>query len=282
MSKRSRDVSFTPESEESPSPHCEVEGLGGTLENHEPPAKYCQTDSDASTNFSGQVLQCALAPHREILRFDSQDDYDVHYAEEHTNRCATCSKNFPTSRYLNLHIEENHNPIREALAARGEKTYGCFVEGCDRKCSTPQKRRLHMIDKHMFPKNYDFRIVDQGIDKPFSILRDGRRRRVSTALDIREVRRQRQQVPSRPSKRSAHSGETKIKMSLNNAANDGAEAKVEPHVLDPDVLEGWAKREQMRVAPASGVESLVQSLSALRFVPTSVLQKQKQKPKSSG
>lgn len=30
--------------------------------------------------------------------------------------------------------------------------YGCFIEGCERKCSTPQKRRMHLIDKHMFPK----------------------------------------------------------------------------------------------------------------------------------
>lgn len=30
--------------------------------------------------------------------------------------------------------------------------FGCFVEGCERKCSTPQKRRRHLIDKHMFPR----------------------------------------------------------------------------------------------------------------------------------
>ncbi|KAG2017135.1 hypothetical protein GB937_005733 [Aspergillus fischeri] len=30
--------------------------------------------------------------------------------------------------------------------------YSCFIEDCDRKCSTPQKRRMHLIDKHMFPK----------------------------------------------------------------------------------------------------------------------------------
>jgi hypothetical protein len=38
------------------------------------------------------------------------------------NRCSECSKNFPTGHLLNLHIEENHDPLAAAMRARGDKT----------------------------------------------------------------------------------------------------------------------------------------------------------------
>lgn len=28
----------------------------------------------------------------------------------------------------------------------------CFVEDCDKLCADPAKRRLHVIDKHNYPK----------------------------------------------------------------------------------------------------------------------------------
>lgn len=114
------------------------------------PSKVIEVDATSSTPVP--VMYCDLPPHKETLSFMTYEDYEVHYSKSHTNRCSACGKNFPTSHFLNLHMEENHNPMREALAARGEKTYGCFVEDCERKCSTPQKRRMHLIDKHMFPK----------------------------------------------------------------------------------------------------------------------------------
>ncbi|KAF2757119.1 hypothetical protein EJ05DRAFT_477343 [Pseudovirgaria hyperparasitica] len=50
---------------------------------------------------------------------------------------------------------------------RGEKTYGCLVENCIRVCSTPQKRRLHVIDAHHFPRDYDFWVIKWGTPKGF-------------------------------------------------------------------------------------------------------------------
>lgn len=70
--------------------------------------------------------------------------------------------------------------FNELKKEKGEKTFQCFVEGCDRLCSTPQKRRLHVIDKHGFPKDFYFRIVDQGIDNCNSLLRTPRRNSKST------------------------------------------------------------------------------------------------------
>jgi hypothetical protein len=41
----------------------------------------------------------------------------------------------------------------------------------------PGRRRLHCIDKHGFPKEYDFYIVNDGIDKRNSMLRSPRKPR---------------------------------------------------------------------------------------------------------
>lgn len=38
------------------------------------------------------------------------------------NRCSQCGKNFPTERFLNLHIEENHDALVATRRERGEKT----------------------------------------------------------------------------------------------------------------------------------------------------------------
>lgn len=57
------------------------------------------------------------------------------------------------------------------------------MEGCERKCLTPDKRRRHLIDKHMYPKNFFFAITRDGVDGRRSMLLEGghRRRRSSTA-----------------------------------------------------------------------------------------------------
>lgn len=67
-------------------------------------------------------MHCSLPPHRETLSFTSYEDYEVHYLQNHVNRCSECSKNFPVGHLLNVHIEENHDPLIAARRARGEKT----------------------------------------------------------------------------------------------------------------------------------------------------------------
>lgn len=115
--------------------------------------KYIQLDKEGTELPNGRgVMRCSLPPHKETISFASHEEYEVHNAQVHVNRCSECGKNFPTAHFLGLHIEENHDPLNEARKERGEKIYGCFVEGCERKCSTLQKRRMHLIDKHMFPR----------------------------------------------------------------------------------------------------------------------------------
>lgn len=77
---------------------------------------------DSGTNILPEVMHCSLPPHRETLSFTSYEDYEVHYLQSHVNRCSECSKNFPTGHLLNIHIEENHDPLAAARRARGDKT----------------------------------------------------------------------------------------------------------------------------------------------------------------
>ncbi|KAI6250589.1 hypothetical protein HI914_00646 [Erysiphe necator] len=150
------------------------------------PCKLIELDPnnlDLNTFAAAPVMYCSLLPHRHTLKFDSFEEYNVHYAKEHTNRCLVCFKNFPTDHLLSLHIEENHNSLFVIKKERGNKMYACFVEDCDRLCSSPQKRKMHMIDKHFFPKDYDFYVVNHGIGNRSSMLKSWNRR-IGGSLDV--------------------------------------------------------------------------------------------------
>ncbi|RPB28724.1 hypothetical protein L211DRAFT_777959, partial [Terfezia boudieri ATCC MYA-4762] len=144
--------------------------------------KYNRLDPKLSANrlTNPPVISCNFLPHCNQRPFSSYAEFESHYHQQHSNRCHECHRNFPSERYLTIHIAENHDVFNELKKEKGEKTFQCFVEGCDRLCSTPQKRRLHVIDKHGFPKDFYFRIVDQGIDNCNSLLRTPRRNSKST------------------------------------------------------------------------------------------------------
>ena len=270
MSKRSRHASVSAGTDESLSPG--VEDECDALAVHAPPTKFSQTgESNSPTTLPSRGIRCALAPHRETLCFDTQEKYEVHYSKEHVNRCVTCSKNFPSPHLLELHIEENHNALREALAARGEKTYGCFVEDCGRKCSTPQKRRLHLIDKHMFPKSYNFRIVDQGIDRASSMLRNGRRRRISTDNGTHRADRHRHWPSPLQQGQLRDSGQgTNNRSSTSDDLAGPIETAESCRLVVPDPA---LPAQNLNREQATELDNLAQSLSVLRFVPTNVTRK---------
>ncbi|KAH6644558.1 hypothetical protein C7974DRAFT_430321 [Boeremia exigua] len=141
--------------------------------------KLVHLDSESAASAPPAVMKCLLPPH-EPVAFASFEEYDVHYQKTHMNRCSECQKNFPDEHILHLHIAENHDPFNAARRERGEQTYACLVSTCERLCSTAPKRRMHCIDKHQFPKNYDFFIINDGIDRRNSMLRQTHRRRSST------------------------------------------------------------------------------------------------------
>lgn len=192
-------------------------------------------------------MKCSLSPHREPLHFDTLEAFDIHYAQTHTNRCSSCQANLPSPHLLTLHIDENHNPIRQVSQERGEKTLACFLPECSKKCATPQKRRLHLIDKHAFPKDYNFRIVDRGIDKATSMLKEGRRRRIPTSMDPTQSLGHRRRASSLQQKPSEVNGAVSL--------------------VSQGVTAGKAE-----------IDELERSMSALRFVPASVTRRRSKKP----
>lgn len=161
--------------------------------------------------------------------------------------------------------------------------YACLVPHCDRLCSTPQKRRLHCIDKHQFPRNYDFFIVNDGIDRRSSMLRSPHRRRssafssigdggsrrrgesfVSTAGEGMElVRDEEEDQTTTHGDGDGESRRIPVKLrgrgGFSHPAGRGRESTFK--------AEGTAKTTS---APADQVDGIASSLSALQFVPHSV------------
>ncbi|KAF1980445.1 hypothetical protein BU23DRAFT_522527 [Bimuria novae-zelandiae CBS 107.79] len=178
--------------------------------------KIVHLDAESAVSDNAAVMKCSLPPHGP-LAFTSFEDYHVHYQKTHMNRCTDCHKNFPDQHFLSLHIAENHDPISAAKRDRGEKTFACLVPDCDRLCSTPFKRRLHCIDKHQFPRNYDFFIVNDGIDRRSSMLRPPHRRRSSTVNSTTSTtsRRQGESVSS--------TGGEAMEVVKDEDANDGSD-----------------------------------------------------------
>ena len=131
---------------------------------------------------------------------------------------------------------------------------------CDKICSTPQKRRMHLIDKHMFPKNYDFFIVNSGIDKRSSMLRT-RHRRPSSAAS-RALYREHQ---ANGGSKSSMPAEKETKEALMDPAMPSIPTAIEP----TSIRSGKASGAQENPSDVD-MDSLSSTLNALKFVPPSV------------
>lgn len=109
-------------------------------------------------------LRCDIPPcHLRLVFFEDYLSYEAHVSNQHSFLCESCAprKVFPSEKFLNIHIDEHHNPFLRIARDKGEKVYRCF--DCDKICSTKHKRRLHMIDKHGYAKDFDFGIVNHGL-----------------------------------------------------------------------------------------------------------------------
>ncbi len=126
MAKRSRE-DYEPSSPESQTtgelPATTRTGIRpSTIDTPASTPKFVHLDLESGEAPPATEMQCSLPPHRHTLTFTSFEQYDVHYAKTHTNRCLECKKNFPTEHFLNLHIEENHDSLISVRRERGEKT----------------------------------------------------------------------------------------------------------------------------------------------------------------
>ncbi|KAF4413335.1 Zinc finger protein 511 [Colletotrichum fructicola] len=212
----------------------------------------------AEGTFQEFAMKCVLPPHREAISFKSYDDYEAHYVKTHTNRCLECGRNLPSEHLLNVHHEECHDSFAAVRRERGEHTYSCFVEGCERKCMTPQKRRMHLIDKHMYPKNFFFAVTKEGIDGRRSLLVEGghHRRKSSSAVNTKESKRKSSILETQGGGKQKEEGRKPP------AEDEGKtpSAASQPAAPPPDPTE----------RPDTEMEDLAGAMSALQFVPNSV------------
>ncbi|XP_073044443.1 uncharacterized protein [Primulina eburnea] len=87
----------------------------------------------------------------------SLEEFEDHYNARHQASCSVCSKVFPTSRLLSIHVSESHDSFFQAKVARGFAMYECLVEGCCAKLMNYKSRQQHLIDKHKFPASFEFK-----------------------------------------------------------------------------------------------------------------------------
>ncbi|PAN42532.1 hypothetical protein PAHAL_8G162600 [Panicum hallii] len=90
------------------------------------------------------------------VHLDCLEDFEDHYVTRHTASCSVCSRVYPTSRLLSIHVSEAHDSYFQAKVARGFPMYECLVEGCGVKLKSYKSRQQHLIDKHQFPKSFEF------------------------------------------------------------------------------------------------------------------------------
>ncbi|KAL8963718.1 MAG: hypothetical protein Q9193_000055 [Seirophora villosa] len=248
MVKRSREDSPPIDATDSPSPS----SFTSSAEPSTPSAtaavdasrttKYLQIPHEVAEDRSRAVMRCSLAPHSATLSFGTFEEFEVHYAQVHTNRCSECHKNFPTQHFLGLHISEKHDPLVEARKAREEKT----------------KRKMHLQAKHFFPKDYDFFIVNDGIEKRSSMLRT-RHRRASSAASRALYRGQKTGgANNRPSSSSKETGQEAAGSKSSDDVHQISPAK-------PDFPNPASEPPSQEI-----MDDLTSTMSALKFVPPSV------------
>lgn len=83
-------------------------------------------------------------------------EFEDHYNARHTASCSVCSRVYPTSRLLGIHVSEAHDSFFQAKVARGYAMYECLVEGCGVKLKSYKSRHQHLMDKHNFPSSFEF------------------------------------------------------------------------------------------------------------------------------
>lgn len=117
---------------------------------------------------------------------------------------------------------------------------------------------MHLIDKHMFPKDYDFFVVNDGIDRRSSMLRTGKHRRRSSAAQHMT------EIEDRTRRRNSTRDPTNATKETDEMENgkDGKDDQDSPKIST--VLTPPSSREDIDMDGLSG------AMSALKFVPSSI------------
>jgi DNA-directed RNA polymerase subunit RPC12/RpoP len=166
-------------------PPSRMNSLGSKRQRSPSPEDLRQRKYTALAEAEGRLIQCG-EPTCHGATFPSVADFEEHYALVHKYVCAPCGASFPSAHLLELHHEERHDPYwavrrEQGLAVVGRVSVSliwvwishrscssrqlrCLEEECSSKrFATPKGRRLHLIDRHAYPREYDFAITLHGI-----------------------------------------------------------------------------------------------------------------------
>lgn len=130
-------------------------------------------------------------------------------------------------------------------------------------CRDWKKRRSHLVDKHGFPRNYDFLVVERGIDGRKSMLRPG----VDEDGHRKSSRERGERGPS-----------VATESTQATEATDGSQAAVSEEGEGAGTAKGseppkaiQSKTEQPKSsATNTAMDDITKSMSSLQFVPKSV------------
>ncbi|KAH9452758.1 hypothetical protein MJO29_008231 [Puccinia striiformis f. sp. tritici] len=123
--------------------------------------------SVSSISYSCDLPPTCNPPNHKPPRFDNPGALESHHRTHHAFTCSSkdCNRIFPSQYFLDLHLNEVHNPI---LLVQQEihhtKIFRCFEQSCEKSFSSPKTRRLHLIDFHGYPKTFFFSLPNQGLN----------------------------------------------------------------------------------------------------------------------
>lgn len=119
-------------------------------------------DNESSIRGENRIIECPFLPCNNKV-FATYLEYEHHIITHHNYECLECQCIFPNSTLLNIHIDENHNPIAAIKQQRGESIYKCLSDNCSQLFLTSTLRQQHMIQTHNYPNEYPFYIINTGI-----------------------------------------------------------------------------------------------------------------------
>ena len=137
---------------------------------------------------------------------------------------------------------------------------------------------MHLIDKHTFPKEYDFFIVNDGIDRRSSMLRSGRHRRGSSSAAVIQAEKARR----RASTLEGSGGSVEREEGDENDDGMNVDVREEEDEEGEGEQKGVVGKKGVERVPPPGnvtrtskvsddaMEDLVGGISALKFIPPSV------------
>lgn len=92
-------------------------------------------------------------------------ELESHYLSRHSATCSICTRVFPTTRLLNLHVSETHDSFFRAKVALNYPMYECLMEGCSARFLSDSNRHQHLVDKHHFPRSFRFHVKKHASQK---------------------------------------------------------------------------------------------------------------------